>query len=160
MEKLAVLHPDQATDRGRLERAFGKTLFIHLTRPDKVAQAVSYVKAQQTGLWHKAPDGTEIERLAPPAEPAYDSHAIGESYQQFLGFDRDWRTWFEDQGITPFEISYEALSDDPTAVLKSVLEQFGLNTGVAETVRLPVARLADATNADWCSRFRQSLETA
>ena len=29
-------------------------------------------KAQQTGLWHIAPDGTELERVAPAQEPHYD----------------------------------------------------------------------------------------
>ena len=71
-EKLAVLHPGPGTDVGRIHAAFGRTLFVYLTRRDKVEQAVSYVKASQSGLWHQAPDGTELERLAPPQEPAYD----------------------------------------------------------------------------------------
>ena len=59
-EKLAVLYPEHSNDVERFQAAFGRTLFVHLTRRDKVAQAVSYVKAQQTGLWHAAPDGTEL----------------------------------------------------------------------------------------------------
>jgi trehalose 2-sulfotransferase len=35
-------------------------------------QAVSLVKAEQSGRWHIAPEGTEIERLATPEELQYD----------------------------------------------------------------------------------------
>ena len=76
MKQLAVLHPESDGEYGRFQAAFGRTLFVHLTRTDKVAQAVSYVKAQQTGLWHMAPDGTELERLAPPKDPVYDLSLI------------------------------------------------------------------------------------
>ncbi len=64
--QLALLHPGPAGDAARMQAAFGPVLFIHLTREDKLAQAVSYVMATQTGLWHRAPDGRELERLSPP----------------------------------------------------------------------------------------------
>ena len=75
-QKLALLHPELPNDIERFRAAFGRTLFIHLTRQDKVEQAVSYVKANQSGLWHAAPDGTELERLSPPADPVYSAREI------------------------------------------------------------------------------------
>lgn len=54
--QLARLYPDPSTDLARLTAAFGRLRFIHLSRGDKLAQAVSYVKAQQTGLWHRGAD--------------------------------------------------------------------------------------------------------
>lgn len=41
VQKLAVLHPERSSDLQRIEAAFGQTLFLHLTRLDKVEQAVS-----------------------------------------------------------------------------------------------------------------------
>ncbi|WP_428644808.1 Stf0 family sulfotransferase [Roseibium sp.] len=155
MEKLGLLHPDVSSDPERLEAVFGRTLFIHLTRPDKLAQAVSYVKAEQTGLWHRAPDGTELERLAPPAEPVYDEGEIRATCERFTAFDRDWQTWFEVQGIEPFRITYDDLSADPQGLLRDVLEALGLDGTVAGSVTPGVARLADATNEAWVKRFRQ-----
>ncbi len=75
-EKLAILYEQHVSDRQRIHAAFGRTSFVYLTRHDKVEQAVSYLKATQTGLWHMAPDGTALERLAPPAEPTYDADKI------------------------------------------------------------------------------------
>ena len=76
VKQLKKLHPDHSNDRQRLNTAFGKTLFIHLTRTNKLDQAISLVKASQTGLWHLASDGTEIERTAQPKPLVYDGVAI------------------------------------------------------------------------------------
>jgi len=156
-EKLAILHADQATDLARLKAAFGETLFIHLTRQDKVEQAVSYVKAEQSGLWHRASDGTELERLSEPKEPAYDFDAIRASFDRFMRFDRDWLTWFENQHIQPLRITYEDLSADPQRELARILTELGLDAEKADGVTPGVAKLADAVSAEWTTRFRYEL---
>ncbi|WP_333587709.1 Stf0 family sulfotransferase, partial [Phenylobacterium sp.] len=58
--QLALVHRERASERARFEGVFGRTLFIHLSRADKVDQAVSCLKAEQTGLWHVAADGSEL----------------------------------------------------------------------------------------------------
>lgn len=159
-EKLGVLHAGLATDLERLRKAFGETLFIHLTRQDKVEQAVSYVKAEQSGLWHRAPDGTELERLSEPKEPEYDVGAIKAEHDRFTAFDREWLTWFERQRIQPLRITYEDLSSDPKGELARILKRLGLNAEKAEEVTPGVAKLADAVSAQWVARFRQTLDAA
>jgi LPS sulfotransferase NodH len=59
-QKLAILHPGLSSDTQRFHKAFGRTAFLHLSRQDKLEQAVSYVKAEQTGLWHIRSQGTHI----------------------------------------------------------------------------------------------------
>ena len=56
-EKLRPLFPDAESDAGRLAAAFGTPLYIHLQRQDRVAQAISRSKAEQSGLWHRGADG-------------------------------------------------------------------------------------------------------
>jgi LPS sulfotransferase NodH len=158
--KLAVLYPGRSNDAERFQAAFGRTLFIHLTRPDKVDQAVSYVKAQQTGLWHVAPDGTELERLSEPREPVYDGVELRACFDTMTAYDHQWEAWFEEQGIAPLRLSYDGLSADPIGTLRRVLERLGLNPEVANGVTLGVRKLADATNRDWVRRLRSELETA
>lgn len=41
LAQLAVLYPDTATDRDRIDAAFGQAHYIHLTRDDRLAQAIS-----------------------------------------------------------------------------------------------------------------------
>ncbi|MEM7120842.1 MAG: Stf0 family sulfotransferase [Pseudomonadota bacterium] len=152
--KLAVLYPDIATDRARFEAAFGRTQFLHLTRDDKVEQAVSYIKAQQSGLWHQAPDGTELERLSEPQELRYDRDQIQKEIDEMMAMDAAWIDWFAGEDIEPFRVTYKALSADPVGVLQSVLVRLGLDPDTASGVEPGTAKLFDRTNHEWVTRFR------
>ncbi|NNF77575.1 MAG: sulfotransferase [Rhizobiales bacterium] len=152
--KLALLHPDHPTERERFQAAFGRTAFVHLTRRDKIEQAVSCVKAQQTGLWHAAPDGTELERLSAPQAPAYAPDEISACVEEMTAYDHQWESWFEAQSLQPLRITYEALSAAPGETLKCVLQHLGLNRETARGVEPGVAKLADEISKDWVARFR------
>mgnify|MGYP002651164557 FL=1 len=152
--QLRTLCQDEPTDKARFEAVFGRTLFVHLTRPDKLSQAVSYVKAQQSGLWHRAADGSELERLSPPADPVYDFAALKDCRDQFIQFDRDWNDWFAEQAIEPLRLSYDDLCADPQTELKRVLTALDLPPTAANPVQPGVAKLADSINADWIKRFQ------
>jgi Stf0 sulphotransferase len=59
-------HAGSAADL--LGAAFGRTRFVYLRRGDVVAQAVSLLRAEQTGVWSETAD----ERQEPTAEPSFD----------------------------------------------------------------------------------------
>ncbi|WP_245453460.1 Stf0 family sulfotransferase [Aquibium carbonis] len=153
-EKLALLHREPAGDVARMRAAFGRTLFIYLTRADKVDQAVSLVRAEQTGLWHRAADGSELERTAPPREPAYHGEAISAAYERLLGYEREWAAWFDREGLAPLRLTYADLSADPAGTLARVLKALGLPPETADGITPGVAKLADETNRAWVARFR------
>ena len=158
IEQLGLFRNDRCNDLERLTATFGKLLFIHLTRSDKIAQAISYVKAEQSGLWHVAPDGHEIERLAPPREPVYDGPLLNKQVKEFEMADHEWQNWFAEQEITPLQLTYDELSIDPIAVLRRVLTLLRLDPMKAEGVEPGTARLADSTNEDWSVRLRAELK--
>lgn len=153
MRQTARLHPGLPNDRAGLEAAFGKTLFIHLTRGNKLEQAISFVKATQTGLWHQAPDGSELERLSPPQDPSYDRAEIAHQLAELTALDEAWQSWFARQEITPLRVTYDDLSADPAGVLARILMALGLDTAAAKGIKPAVAKLADATSRDWQERF-------
>ncbi|MCV6586497.1 MAG: Stf0 sulfotransferase family protein [Marinibacterium sp.] len=155
--QLAILHPEADGDLARITARFGRCLFIHLTRADKVAQAVSYVMAEQTGLWHRAPDGNEIERISPPADPQYDPDALRRQVDLFRSHDRAWQGWFRAEGITPLVLRYEDLAAAPQQALARCLSALQLDPRIAPLIQPGVARLADATNQIWCDRFRADV---
>ncbi len=156
IEQLGVLFPGQSKDAARFQAAFGRTLFVHLTRRDKVAQAVSYVKARQSGLWHAAPDGTELERLSPPREPVYNASEIRTCFEEMTTQDSEWEHWFAATEIDPHRITYEELSAAPTKTLWTMLDGLGLERGVACGVEPGLAKLADGVNQEWAARFRSN----
>ncbi|WP_246678986.1 MULTISPECIES: Stf0 family sulfotransferase [unclassified Mesorhizobium] len=147
------IFPGLVSDKARFERAFGRVLYIHLSREDKLAQAVSLVKAQQTGLWHVAPDGTELERVGPPREPQYDFGRIKDEVAELGAYDAAWNMWFAEQEVIPLRIGYERLSSDPVATLASVCDALGVHAPDAGDIRPGVARLADETSLNWMRRY-------
>jgi LPS sulfotransferase NodH len=154
---LDQIFPGLPSDRARFEKAFGKILYLHLSRADKLAQAVSFIKAQQTGLWHIAPDGTEIERLAPPQEPEYDFERIRHEVMTLESYDAAWNTWFEAQDITPLRIFYERLSENPAQTLARICDALGILAPHADHVKPGVAKLSDATSLDWMRRYQMDI---
>jgi LPS sulfotransferase NodH len=152
--RLAGLFPGPPTDAALLELAFGKPLYLFLSRSNKVAQAVSRLKAEQTGLWHRAADGSERERSAPPRAPAYDGDRLEHFLVETLAHEAEWRRWFAAEGITPLPLTYEALSADPRAVLAQVLSALGQNPARAVGVEIATSRMADGESAAWAARYR------
>lgn len=151
---LDLIHPGLSSDRARFERAFGRIRYIHLFRENKLEQAISYIKAEQTGLWHVAPDGTEIERLAPPREPRYDFARLQAEVAKLEAYDAAWHAWFEAQGVEPLRVGYETLSADPAASLISICKALCIAAPDAADVKPGVAKLSDATSRDWLRRYR------
>lgn len=154
IQQADVLFPDLDSDVDRFEAAFGRTLFIYLTRPDKVEQAISLVKAHQTGLWHMGADGVEIERSFAPKKPYYDADAISESLAELTGLEEAWLGWFEQEGVEPLRVSYDALSGDPVGTLALVLDALGLDGAIADNVEPPTRKLADDVSLAWAERYR------
>ncbi|WP_174802059.1 Stf0 family sulfotransferase [Martelella limonii] len=157
MERLAELHTGLFSDMARIEARFGPTRIIHLTRTDKVAQAVSCVKAEQTGLWHVAPDGTEIERLGNHRDPVYDGKALQAWYDTMVNYERQWEDWFAREGIAPLRLDYDRLSLDPRGTLRDVLLALGLDGSAADRVSPVVKKIADDINDDWAVRLRAQI---
>ncbi len=152
-----AVYPGLASDRARLRAAFGEVLFVHLSRADKLAQAVSLIKAEQSGLWHIGPDGSEAERLSPPQKPRYDFARIRAVVAELQALDAAWLHWFAAQGIAPLRISYDSLAADPVAEVARICAALGVVEPVAASLRPGVAKLADAVSTDWMRQYRLDL---
>jgi LPS sulfotransferase NodH len=158
MQQLSLLYPNCTSDHQRFQAAFANTLFIYLTRADKLDQSISFVKATQTGLWHKAPDGTELERLSPPQDPLYDQDALARTLGDLTAMDEDWKTWFAREQIDPLCIDYDELSARPSEILAQILRKLGLPAEIADTIKPNTAKLSDLTNQIWAQRFRATRD--
>ncbi len=134
-----------------LSRTFGPLHFLHLTRDDLVAQAVSRHKAEVSGTWHIG-----LEEADRPVVPHYDPAAIAFYLAEAEADNLAWNTWFAANGVTPLRLRYEALSADPFGTTLNVLDHLGLPTGLA--LSATNVRMADAVSAAWSARFRS--ETA
>ncbi|MEH0822730.1 MULTISPECIES: Stf0 family sulfotransferase [unclassified Micromonospora] len=154
VHRLGTVHLDLAgRDLPLLERAFGRTRFVHLRRADVVAQAVSWLRAEQTGTWYLGGDG-EISGGGGGGVPTFDADAIGRLVEVIGRHDAAWRAWFAAAGVAPYVVSYEELDADPVGVTHAVLDFLGLDLpdGVAVVPRHQ--RQADDLNREWIRRYR------
>lgn len=144
----------EQTDRQRLEAVLGPLRYIHLTRPDKLHQAISLIRAEQSGIWHRNADGSIYEKLSPRRSDGYDFAAIHAQIAELEAADKAWCAWFHREGIEPLTITYDELSKDPNGALAQVLEWIGLSRTHAENIQPLTQKLADETTAQWLARYR------
>ena len=153
LSRLADLN-GPADDLSLLQDQFGPLKFIHLSRADMIAQAVSLAIAEQSGLWHRNADGSVLEQVKDYQVPLYDAAAVT---RELAGLQADavaWQQWFAANDISPLRLTYEALSTDPQGALGRVLAHIDHDPAVAATLQPGTAKLADETNRDWCARYR------
>ena len=151
---LVSLYPNLDSDNARFQAAFGTPVYLHLSREDKVAQAVSLLRAEQTGLWHVNSDGTERERLKAGRAPVYNADDLSRLLTELEEHDECWNHWFDEQEIEPVNITYEGLVANPQATLATVLSALGLDSAVAEAAEPRTAKLANRESCEWADRFR------
>ncbi len=162
MQQITMRQHGFKSDVERIQAEFGNTLFIYLylARQSKLEKAISRVKAIQTGLWHKAAYGTEMERQSDPKEPYYDAEAISRNLAKLTALDEARLNWFDQQRLLPVKLSYDELSHNPAAVLARVLRELGLDETMAHAINPPVAKLADATNRIWAEYYSAQRENS
>lgn len=152
-ERLRPLRPDPR-DAALFESLFGPLIYVHVSRRDKVAQAISLLKAEQSGLWHLGADGSERQRSAPPAQTHYDADRIAALAGELERDDASWNAFFAEHEIDPVRIEYEALARTPRAEVQKVLLALRLSPELADSVSARTAKMADAESAEWARKFR------
>ncbi|APE43492.1 hypothetical protein BOO69_08760 [Sulfitobacter alexandrii] len=147
-------HPGLPDDAARFAAAFGPVRFLYLRRADKLAEAVSWLRAEQSGLWHSRPDGSALEELPPAGTPGYDAAALTRRIAELQALDTAWPAWFDTNGIAPLRLNYEDLSKAPQKTLSQVLAFIGVDPGCAANIAPGTRKLADATSAAWIARYK------
>ena len=148
---LAPVYPGHAGSAAcLLSAAFGRTRFVQLRRGDVVAQAVSLLRAEQTGVWFE----TAHERQERTAEPGFEFGQVRELVRQIEEDNAAWEAWFTAEGIRPYRIHYEDLDADPVGIASGVLGFLGLHLPAGREITVRHKRLADELNAQWVESYR------
>ncbi|MCW3815703.1 Stf0 sulfotransferase family protein [Micromonospora sp. DR5-3] len=155
VDKLAAIHPElNGDDVALLDRAFGRTGFVFLRRDDVVAQAVSWLRAEQTGRWFVGGNGEISGSAGDGQPPRFDADGISRFVDVIRAHNAAWAAWFASRGIQPYLVRYEDLDTDMVATTRGILDFLGLDVpqGVAITPRH--RRQADQLNQQWIERYR------
>ena len=140
--------PDRPDAVATLVATFGPPRWVHVTRRDKVAQAVSLWRAVQTRAWAATDD--------PERQPVYDARAIAHLRDQVTADDDAWRAWFAAHGVEPLQVGYERLAAEHAATLGDVLAHLGLE--VEQIPDPPMRRQGDERSDRWVARFNEEKE--
>jgi LPS sulfotransferase NodH len=121
-------------------------VFVHLTRRDRIRQAVSALFAQQSGQWRAIPVlGEDGQR-----EPAYDRQRIQYLAGLAMFVDAHWERLFAAIGARPCTIAYEDLDRDYAGTVGALLVHLG-RPAAAAPQRL--RRQSDARTEAFVLRF-------
>lgn len=154
--KLAAIHQDLAgNDLALLDRAFGRTRFVYLRRDDILAQAVSWLRAEQTNTWFTGGNGEISGSSGNGQPPAFDAEAIRRFMNTIEEHNAAWEAWFTSWGIRPRRVSYERLDEDMVATTSGIVEFLGIDApDRVPAIVTRYRRQADELNEQWIRRYR------
>ena len=133
------------------------SLWVFVTRQDKVSQAVSLWKAIQNWTWKRDEgDGGLISH-----DLHYNFEAIKHLVAQLELHDREWMQFFAASGLAPHVVVYEHLAKNYEQTAIDIVHSLGVQES-AEPVfaQRRMTRQADALNQEWIERFHTDLESA
>ena len=159
--KLMVRHLDILTKEGmlppepgrlrNLTNHFGDVVVVKLLRKDKLRQAISLTKAQQTGKWGVLKEQT--------AEPFYDRDALVANLVRIVEDEAMWERELEASELTPaITIDYEDIPPARDELLLQIAELLELPDPAAIVANrdredIKLQKQSDSLTEEWYDRF-------
>lgn len=146
----ALIHQlDDVLGARDLDDVFPDLQLVYVRRRDHVRQAVSWVRATQTGQW-----ASDLPVLRPGMR--FDVAEIEALIRRIEREEQRWEELFERRGSRPLRFEYEQLAADPEAAVRQVLALIGIEPGPDFELPAPtIVRQADGLNDEWVRRYRQ-----
>jgi trehalose 2-sulfotransferase len=151
--KILPFQLDQIAGSIRWTQLLPNIQFVMLERRDRLGQAISAYRAEQTQQWRAS--------LAAQGVVTYDG---GKIYERLVALARDYARWnifFARNGIDPTVIVYEDLVANPQRAVDQVAGLFGIQ-GQARIApdRIDLTIQRDAITQEWRARFCQEYRNA
>lgn len=147
------LDTQEQAPHGVLSAAFLGLSYVWLRRRDRVAQAVSWYKAIQTGIYvgrhGGGGGGGESEELR------FDYGKIRYLFSAITSFENAWKSYFSSAGVKPLVLEYEDLSEDYVGTVRAVLEFLRLDADRAPVASPRNPKYADARSLAWIEEFNR-----
>ncbi len=142
-ESILALHPNP--------------LVIHMTRNNKVRQAISMVRAKQSGVYSTV----HLDRgtLSDESEPEYDFHVIQFHVDKLTQEDENWDALLKAQGAHYHRVVFEEFVKDPRTNTLALLASLGLPQPTTwEEPPRPTRRQSDQTSENWYVRYQKDAQ--
>lgn len=139
-------------DKALLNAVFCNPKFIWLQRRNKVDQAISWIKAEHTGVWRHEKDNLPAKKNNEP--PAFDFFLIEENVERFENAEKAWGNFFATHQIDPFIVVYEDLARSFEQTSLALLDFLNIpHPPHVDFSRRTVQKQADSLNNTWAKRY-------
>jgi LPS sulfotransferase NodH len=136
-----------------LSKLLPNPVFIFLTRQDGLAQAVSLSIAAQSRTWRWIPGKQNRDASI---TPKFDFGQLVRCLATIQNCDRHWRNFFNANGITPLQTTYEDLAANSAEQLRAILVYLD-RPSVAEIAPPRMRKQADFHSEHLVERFKQEF---
>lgn len=137
---------------------FEKFRFVHLTRRDLPAQAVSLYCATESNVFHTNVEHTSQETTK-LATLDYDFEKIKQWYRHIEAQEIGWRQYFAKHNIFPLAVTYDEIEADVVAVTRRIAHFIGRpragNDAKSESI---FRKIGERRNVEWAARFALELD--
>ncbi len=150
---LEQLEPGDAPAPDFLAGLLPNLRWVWIRRQDLVRQAISLVRATQTGIWHTRRPGQQ-----PRSAPRFEFAEVDSRVMMLQRHDLEWAAFFERFGLSPIRVSYEAFSLDQPGSVRAILESLGIDVPANRALflrSLALSRQSDAINEEWFTRYQE-----
>ena len=124
---------------------------VWLTRENKVEQAVSWHRAETSGLWHRTDTGLPRRTFDFCLDRAVWF------YDEILRREALWQEYFFQREVKPLALTYETLCRDPLAAVRAIAEYVGVDPTGMDKVSSPLRMVRDEETAELVCRTEQAL---
>lgn len=135
-----------------LDAIAGPIRCVRLRRNDVVRQAVSLMRAEQTGRWSRRCDDTALEDAS-----AYDAATVRAAYATLQWQNAEWDRELARMAVPVLDLEYESLAADPEGTLRATLGFLGLPAVQTPPTWPLLRRQADERTEEWVARARTDL---
>ena len=124
---------------------------VWLGRRDRVAHAISFARAIQSGVWRKEQETGGEPRVE------YSHVAMEGAERLIVGQEAAWQDMFRDLKIEPLRLWYEDALAAPEEAVRQVAEYLGVELSLDSAVSVPEVRKQSQADAEnWAEQYRQS----
>ncbi len=132
-----------------MKELFSRAKIIFLRRSSKLAQAISYYIARETGKWIHSDPGRKDA-----SEAVFNFGKIDNALTLLSRQEAKWHTFFEFLEIKPLELVYEEFTLDPKKSLREIFDFIGL-TPHEFPVTTEIEQQTTMVNAQFRQRYLQ-----
>jgi trehalose 2-sulfotransferase len=133
---------------------FPNPILIHITRSNRLRQAISWARAIKTGVWH------HVAGLTEPLPAQFDFVLIRSLIQIIKDEDQPWKGMLDEADCPTRSIAYEEFSRNPAGYTRQIYSEFGVQLPELQEISGNTIVASDGLNSMWERQYLNTLATA